>query len=299
MATNQDIAHRAVSWLLTNGDVFNDPQSTMPTRDELLEHPVNNLNVDYYAKRMSEAKFNNIRHLKSRSFGTYQVHHSTRRQIFIESGGVFWPVAVVQSYAVKIATVVINMYTRNVELWLTVRRYSDTTQRHISKVRSAFIHATRYGDTPSYRDAEIFETPAVEAEMSRVDAAVLAAHGDLQQINTILHHVITPKVHEGTRRGAVTAATWRLQNMQRHMTYGTPYETPSDPDPRTTTHNIRFDYNAALRRGEARMTALREVDTMLAFTTRLTHTADNPVPLADLRAQVEAYFALEGDHGRA
>ena len=305
MATNHDVAQRAVSWLLLNGDVFNDPNNGMPSRAELLEHPINQLNVQYYAKRMSDLPLNKVRKLETKTFGAYAIHDARKQQMFIESGGVFWPVTMVQSYATRIATVVINMYSRNVELWLCTRRYSDTTDRHMSKVRSAFLHATRYGDinpdgTKPYQHAEIFESHAVGAETDRVVAATLKAYTELSNIKTVLHTAIAPKVHEPTRRGAITATSWRLQTLRRHLAYDAPYYDPqANTQPTTqTTHCI--DYAAtAPTGGKLRLDALQEVDAMLAFTTRLIQTDDNPVPIADLRAQVEAYFALEGHDGRA
>ena len=299
MATNQDVAQRAVNWLHLNGDIFNDPQSTMPTRAELLEYPVNQLNVQHYAERMSQAKLNNVRKLATKTFGVYQVHDKHRKQIFTESGGVFWPVVVVQSYNAKIANIVINMYTRKVELWLTQHRYSSTTDRHMSKVRSAFLHATRYNNdttgTTLYRDAEIYETYAVETQTDRVSSATLRAHIEIARTKDILHTAINPKVHEPTRRGAVTATSWRLQTLRRHLAYDTPYE-DTTPQATPTTHHVTF-FPTSPTGGKLRMDALQEIDAMLAFTTRLTQTDANPVPIANLRAQVEAYFALEGNHG--
>lgn len=289
MATNHDVAQRAVSWL------FNDPDPGMPTRDELLEYPINTLNIQHYAKRMADMQLNKVRKLETKTFGTYQIHDARKTQMFIESGGVFWPVTVVQSYATRIATVVINLYSRNVELWLSLKRYSNTTDRHMSLIRSAFLHATRYSDIKTYYNAEIYDSYAVASETDRVVAATMRAHADLQAAKTVLHTAINPKVHEATRRGAVTAASWRLESMRKHLAYDTPYDAPQTTT-QPTTHTIDYASTAPTG-GKLRMDALQEVDAMLAFTTRLIQTPDNPVPIAELRAQVEAYFALEGDHG--
>ena len=303
MATNHDVALRAVNWLHLNGDIFNDPQSSMPTRDDLLEYPINQLNVQHYAERMAQAKFNNVRILRTKTFGVFQVHDKNRKQMFVESGGVFWPVVDVRSYNAKIANVVINMYTRKVELWLTQHRYSSTTDRHMGKVRSAFLHATRYNNdttgTTLYRDAEIYETYAVETQTDRVYSGTLRAHIEIARTKDILQSAINPKVHESTRRGAVTATSWRLQTLRRHLAYDTPYEDTTQPTtPTPTTHNVTFFASAPPTIGRAlRVDSLREIDAMLAFTTRLIQTDTNPVPIADLRAQVAAYFALEGNHG--
>jgi hypothetical protein len=82
------------------------------------------------------------------------------------------------------------------------------------------------------------------------------------------------------------------------LAYDAPYYDPQTNTQPTTQTTHCIDYAAtAPTGGKLRLDALQEVDAMLAFTTRLIQTDDNPVPIADLRAQVEAYFALEGNHG--
>lgn len=167
------------------------------------------------------------------------------------------------SYATRIARLVRNNYTGHFELWMTPKRYSDTTLRHKTLLLSAFRSASNPA-TDIY-----YSTPAGEGYYER-DVEVRNNIGTyLLRVRRHLHSAIKPKIHEATRLTEFMNAKHKLEYQLRLATEGIAPE--------------RIDHDA--------VGALTE---QLAFIAPLAAplTPTN-LSMAERRAVVEGFFALE------
>ncbi len=188
-----------------------------------------------------------------------QSHHLVRTGIASQ----FEVMAEANSYSTLIARLVRNTYTGHFELWMTPKRYSDTTLRHKTLLLSAF-RSVGNPDTDIY-----YSTIAGEGYYER-DVEVSNNIGkSLFRVRRHLHSAIKPKIHEATRLTEFMNAKHKLEYQLRLATEGIAPE--------------HLDHDA--------VGALTE---QLAFIAPLAAplTPTN-LSMAERRAVVEGFFALE------
>lgn len=187
------------------------------------------------------------------------------------------------SYRTEIAYVVTNTFTSKPELWVTPRRYSPTTDRHMSHVRSAFLTKAMapeiYG---SYEEAikHIFTympTFGINTMTARFNVTTQcnSAYVDARHY---MKQAVRAGIHMPTRRNYIRDAWYAIANVLRNLIQ----DVPVDIHTHWTSGNVPAEFPALYREAVANLRDDFETLEQLV-------TADDKT----MRAQAEALVAID------
>lgn len=162
------------------------------------------------------------------------------------------------SYRTVVARIMRNVHTKRNELWISPRRYSQSTEKHKGYFLNGFRKACSAGDR--WWD-DVYYTPCVDANLDRNNPDhVLNVIG---RINADLPDVDKPRLREATRRGTLASCLLKAEVAMRNFTQDIPLDAVDAP-------------------------ALYELQTTIGF---LTTTMANP-NIDEVRAAVRGHLAL-------
>jgi hypothetical protein len=139
----------------------------------------------------------------------------------VHTNKVFYILQAGVSYRTTVARIMRNVHTKRNELWLTTRRYSSSTTRHMGYLQTGFRKA--YG----YDTVDIFHTPCIEDGRMRHDPSYVL--GTVHNINVCLSDVDKPRLREATRRGTLTSCLHRANITMHNFTRGIPLDVIDAP----------------------------------------------------------------------
>jgi hypothetical protein len=162
------------------------------------------------------------------------------------------------SYRTIVARIQRNTHTGRNELWITPRRYSQSTEKH----KGYFLNGFRksHGISERWWD-DVFYTPCIDHSQWRNNPDHV--YNTLGRINADLPDVDKPRLREATRRGTLASCLLKAEVAMRNFTQNIPLDAVDAP-------------------------ALYELQTTIGF---LTTTMANP-NIDEVRAAVRGHLAL-------
>lgn len=157
------------------------------------------------------------------------------------------------SYRTVVARIMRNVHTKRNELWITPRRYSQSTEKH----KGYFLNGYR----KSHGINDVYYTPCVDQNLDRHNPDHV--YNTLGRINADLPDIDKPRLREATRRGTIASCLLKAEVTMRNFTQNIPLDAVDAP-------------------------ALYELQTMIGFLTSL---RDNP-DIDEVRAAVRGHLAL-------
>lgn len=155
----------------------------------------------------------------------------------------FQPIAYGFSYDTCIARLVLNVHTQAPELWLSERRYSQSTDRHRGMYRAAYIRHCRSLDIHPSVFMFTQDSPQNRHDPGRGKTAIM-------QFATYMTHAARRGAHTATRELFLTNARATINVALRHMTQDVPES--------ITSHHTHAEVIATLTQ------YLGTIETMLA-----------------------------------
>lgn len=119
------------------------------------------------------------------------------------------------SYRTPVARIMRNAHTKENELWLTSRYYSQSTDRHKGYFRDGFIAA---GNSPD----NIYITAVVDQGIHRHDPTQV--RHSIGFINSRLREVDKPRLREATRRGTIDSCIHHAERVMHNFTHKIPLD---------------------------------------------------------------------------
>lgn len=178
--------------------------------------------------------------------------------VFSDTPHNFYAVSAGVSYRTIVARIMRNKHTGRNELWITPRRYSNSTERHKNYMLNGYRKA--HQPTDRWFD-DVYYTPCIDSGQFRNNPDHV--YNTIGYINEQLKQVDAPRLREATRRGTLTACLHRADVAMTNF-----------------SRNMPLDLIDA--------TALYELQTMIGF---LTTTLANP-SIDEVRAAVKGHLAL-------
>ena len=160
------------------------------------------------------------------------------------------------SYSTDVAHRVFNKFTDKHELWITTRRYSQSTDRHLQHLRWA------YGQ---WCEKHGFDAHTVFASPQLVDRTSPNALDTVATLDASLWDVDRPRIRDATRQGVLVSRLHKINHYETVLT--------KDRDPAI----IAKRYSTVLTRA-------REAKTLLQNWLNM--------PVDEMRATVRAYLTL-------
>lgn len=157
------------------------------------------------------------------------------------------------SYRTVVARIMRNVHTKRNELWITPRRYSQSTEKH----KGYFLNGYR----KSHGINDVYYTPCVDQNLDRHNPDHV--YNTLGRINADLPDIDKPRLREATRRGTIASCLLKAEVTMRNFTQNIPLDAV-DP------------------------TALYELQTMIGFLNSLSTSPD----IDAVRAAVRGHIAL-------
>jgi len=160
------------------------------------------------------------------------------------------------SYSTDVAHRVFNKFTDKHELWITTRRYSQSTDRHLQHLRWAYAQwCEKHG----------FDAHTVFASPQLVDRTSPNALDTVATLDASLWDVDRPRIRDATRQGVLVSRLHKINHYETVLT--------KDRDPAI----IAKRYSTVLTRA-------REAKTLLQNWLNM--------PVDEMRATVRAYLTL-------
>jgi hypothetical protein len=162
------------------------------------------------------------------------------------------------SYRTVVARIMRNVHTKRNELWITPRRYSQSTEKH----KGYFLNGYRksHGINERWWD-DVYYTPCVDQNLDRHNPDHV--YNTLGRINADLPDVDKPRLREATRRGTIASCLLKAEVTMRNFTHNIPLDAVDAP-------------------------ALYELQTMIGFLNSLSTNPD----IDAVRAAVRGHLAL-------
>lgn len=203
--------------------------------------------------------FGNLEYATGSRMSTIKVQPVTPEQDFqiANLGTPFYIVQAGISYRTVVARIARNVHTKRNELWITPRRYSNSTQRHKDYFKTGFNKANPMG----FNNPDIYITPCVDENLNRNSPDHV--RNAIGRINADLPDIDKPRLREATRRGTIASC---MDKAKRALT--------------NFTHNIPLDMIDA--------DTYYDLQSVIGFLHNLTNTPD----IDEVRAAVRGYLAL-------